>query len=804
MYQYSLPWFVSLYINSILSSEKCPDLEKRLDIIQVHFLYSLYCNVCRSLFEKDKLLFSCLLTSRILEMKKEITSQEWMFLLTGGMASGDDPPNPAKDWLLDKSWGELNRLGKIDVFNGIAKHFMCNTKDWRELFEALEPHKFKLPGPFAERLTPFQKLLVYRCIRPDKVVPAIQDFVSLKLGPQFVIPPSFNLDACYRDSSATCPLIFVLSAGSDPTAALLSYAAEKEMADKVAPISLGQGQGPKATVMINDASVAGSWVLLQNCHLAPSWMPSLERICEHFSPDTVHPDFRLWMTSYPSPKFPIAVLQNGVKMTNEPPKGLRANMKRSYGLDPLSNEDFFESCKKGGVFKSFLFGLAYFHGVVQERRTFGPLGWNIPYGFDDGDLRISVRQLHMFVNESAEGVLPLDALQYVTGECNYGGRVTDDKDRLLLNTILKNVYCQEMTQVGYRLSESGIYATPPEGDLKSYLEVIESYPLITLPEAFGLHSNADITKDMNGTTLILSSLLLTSADAVSTGGGGAGGGGAGEGVAAVVKDILKSLPPNFDIEASELKYPVLYEESMNTVLSQEMTRFNKLLDRIRTSLLSMEKAIAGLILMSAELEIAYRSIAVNQVPVMWAKVSYPSMKPLSSYIKDLYERVAVLKNWFDNGRPAVSWVSGFFFAQSFMTAALQNYARKKKLAIDGIAFDFTMMDHDPKKAAEEGVYIKGLYLEGCAWDLSAKILCESKPKVIYVTAPTVWLRPVAIVDIPPSKTYNCPVYRTAERRGVLATTGHSTNFLMSIRMPTSKPPSHWTKRGVAMLCSLSD
>lgn len=157
-------------------------------------------------------------------MKKEITSQEWMFLLTGGMASGDDPPNPAKDWLLDKSWGELNRLGKIEVFNGIVKHFLSNTKDWRELFEALEPHKFKLPGPFAERLTPFQKLLVYRCIRPDKVVPAMQDFVTLKLGPQFVIPPSFNLDACYKDSSATCPLIFVLSAGSDPTAALLSYA----------------------------------------------------------------------------------------------------------------------------------------------------------------------------------------------------------------------------------------------------------------------------------------------------------------------------------------------------------------------------------------------------------------------------------------------------------------------------------------------------------------------------------------------------------------------------------------------------
>lgn len=224
MYQYSLSWFVSLFINSIISSEKCQELGKRLDIIQNHFLFSLYCNVCRSLFEKDKLLFSCLLAVRLLEMKGEINTQEWMFLLTGGIASGEDPPNPARDWLLDKSWRELNRLTKMGVFNGLLKHFMSNQKEWRELFEMLEPHKAEIPGPFAQSLTSFQKLLVYRCIRPDKVVAAIQDFVSLKLGPQFVIPPSFSLDACYKDSSATVPLIFVLSPGSDPTAALLSYA----------------------------------------------------------------------------------------------------------------------------------------------------------------------------------------------------------------------------------------------------------------------------------------------------------------------------------------------------------------------------------------------------------------------------------------------------------------------------------------------------------------------------------------------------------------------------------------------------
>ncbi len=138
---------------------------------------------------------------------------------------------------------------------------------------------------------------------------------------------------------------------------------------------------------------------------------------------------------------------------------------------------------------------------------------------------------------------------------------------------------------------------------------------------------------------------------------------------------------------------------------------------------------------------------------------------------------------------------------------LQNFARKHKLPIDSIVFDFRAMPNGDetgfKTKPPDGAFCDGIFMEGCRFDFDAMKLTESAPKVLYTDAPTFWFKPTTVDKRDSFPHYLCPIYRTAERRGVLATTGHSSNFVINITIPSDEPENHWIKRGVAGLLSLS-
>lgn len=397
MYQYSLPWFIHLYDMSIVNSERSKNLRDRIENLNTYFTASIYRNVCRSLFEKDKLIFSFVLCIGLLRADKKVEEELWVFLLAGDVGLDNPYPNPDPTWLTDKSWSEVVRATNLPRLERLKHSFETKTAQWKAYYDSSNPQEEQFPEPFQNESETLRKLVLLKCVRPDKIVAAVRMFVIHNIGKSFVEPPPFDLQACYNDSSNITPLIFVLSPGSDPMAGLIRFSEDYGVSkENLMTISLGQGQGPIAANMIDRGIKTGEWVVLQNCHLAVSWMKELDRICDELIiPENTHIKFRLWLTSYPSKDFPISILQNGVKMTNEPPKGLKNNLLRSYLNDPISDLKFFNSCSKMSNWRSLLFALCFFHAVVQERRNFGPLGWNIPYEFNESDLRISILQLQV-------------------------------------------------------------------------------------------------------------------------------------------------------------------------------------------------------------------------------------------------------------------------------------------------------------------------------------------------------------------------------------------------------------------------
>ncbi|XP_073954501.1 dynein axonemal heavy chain 1-like isoform X1 [Choristoneura fumiferana] len=796
MYQYSLEWFIKLFIKAMAETEPNEDIIERVEIIIEYFTFLLYVNVCRSLFERHKLLFAFLLCARILLDKGIIRLSEFNFLLNGAKIE-EEMENPEPKWVSERMWLDMQQLASVPTMRAFVLDFPNQTKHFKTYYDAMNPHKLQYPKPLDTQLDAFQKLLVLKCLRPDKLVPGLQDYVVVGLGARFVEPQPADLAALYAESDNLAPIIFVLSTGTDPAADLLKFADKMKMGKRFESISLGQGQGPFAENMMRIGCDFGNWVFFQNCHLSPSWMPVLELNVEHIQPELVHKDFRLWLTAMPSPNFPVALLQNGYKMTVEPPRGIKANLLKAYMNQVPDFVDFFNSSdSKVPNFKWLLFSLCLFHGVVLERRKFGPLGFNIPYEFTDGDLRISISQLHMFLVEYNE--VPLRMLTYVAGHINYGGRVTDDWDRRCLLCLLGDYYSTAVLSEKYYFDENGSYKQQhPSTNVEDYTKYIRSLPLNDDPSLFGLHSNANISYAMSETLTCLT-ILRNLQPKEATGGGGLS---AEEMTEMAAKDILKVLPPSLDIKLISTTYPVSYKESLNTVLIQEAIRYNRLLGVIGNSLRDLLKALKGLVVMSEALESMSGSLSRNTVPVMWSSKAYPSLKPLAAWVKDLCLRVKFMQEWADTGIPKVFWISGFYFPQAFLTGALQNYARKHVIAIDTVGYGFEALAGAPAKKPDDGCCVRGLYLEGARWNMGDMSLEESRPKELYTEMAIIYMKPEVYHKLQ-SGLYECPTYKTLLRAGTLSTTGHSTNYVMTIELVTHKPQAHWIKRGVALFCAL--
>jgi len=792
MYQFSLDAYVALFNISLEKSARSDDLQERIKSLNEYHTYFVYRSTCRALFEAHKLLFAFQICSKILQGANKMVMSEYDFFLRGGQVfdKSTQPTNPCSDWINETAWDHLCVLDELPSFKGILASFESNAREWREWYRHPEPETAaaRLPGEWENRCTELQRIVIVRCLRPDRIIFATTAFIVNNLGQRFTEPPVLDLNSVLADSQCDLPLIFVLSPGVDPTNQLSQLAQVKNI--PFSSIALGQGQSPLAVKLIDGGVVEGTWTLLANCHLMESWLGELDKIIEGLPVRQPHVQFRLWLSSAPKDTFPIGILQRAIKMTTEPPKGLKANMTRL--VNNLSEEKFHSSMKPA-KYKKLLYAMCWFHAVLVDRRKFLNLGWNIPYDFNDSDFEVSELCLRLYLDEYEE--TPWDALKYLVAEINYGGRVTDDMDRRLMNTYMAAFFNDDaLTTPNFKLSTLSSYVIPEDGPLSMYKEVCMGLPAIDRPEAFGQHPNADIASAITSSNAMLE--VIVSLQPKST---DATGITPEEKVYNLAGDMIGFIPDAIDI------YQKLGEgdgTALHVVLVQELQRYNSLLGKIKSSLGLVQKGIKGLVVMSSELDVIYNKLLNGQVPPAWL-ATYPSLKPLASWSRDLLTRWAQLMDWVDKGPPKVFWLAGFTYPNGFLTALMQTSARTNNVSIDTLMWEFPITNIEEKDVAappKEGAYVKGLFLEGAGWSYDNSCLCEPEPMELVYSMPMIHFKPVEAKKSKAKGIYACPLYLYPLRTG----SRERPSFMLNIDLKSgAAEPEVWTKRGTALLLALA-
>jgi len=343
------------------------------------------------------------------------------------------------------------------------------------------------------------------------------------------------------------------------------------------------------------------------------------------------------------------------------------------------------------------------------------------------------------------------------------------------------------------------------GTIASYKTYIDALPMVEDPEIFGMHQNANTIYMRDQSRALFHSLL--SLQPRDTGGGG--GLSSDDIVNDLAAQIGEALPENLDHDAAGPTTFIIQANGLLTslmiVLEQEMVKFNRLLSLMRKTLVDVKRAIAGMIIMTNDLDQMYSGFLKNALPGNWRSVSFATMKTLGSWTKDCFYRIDFMRNWL-NGQPATFPLQTFFFPQGFMTGTLQTFARKHQVAVNTLAFQFHVEEReaaDITESPEDGVYCYGMWCEGGRYCRETKMVQQSRLGEICTALPCVHFMPVANHKPKPTE-YQCPVYKTAERKGVLSTTGLSTNFVVAVELATDVDPDTWVLNGMACLLNLTD
>jgi len=401
-------------------------------------------------------------------------------------------------------------------------------------------------------------------------------------------------------------------------------------------------------------------------------------------------------------------------------------------------------------------------------------------------------------------------VRYMVSEVQYGGRITDDLDRVLMATYCERYFKQD--SMGAEFSFGNGYNVPSgagDVDIDFWRKEVETLPTTDSPEIFGMHVNADITFRNKQTNELLDTIIDTQPKAA----GGGGGLSPEEVAVGIADDLLSKLPDdyNMNVVADQIKSQGGMGKPLNVVLAQEIERMNKVIKLVRVHLSDLKLAVAGTIIMGEHLQEAINSLYDARPPPRWVKISWVSATS-GAWFVSFISRVEQLTNWLMSGKPHSFWMTGFFNPSGFITATLQTVARSHSgWALDEVVAktEVQRSDHSDLRAPpDEGVFVHGLWLDGCGWDRKKVCMVDQAPKILFYELPVLHITGMLEkeyksgwgfeADNAPKidmNFYSSPLYMYPRR-----CTGALGTYISQINLNAGGDhPSKWCLRGVCLL-----
>ncbi|KAH0574694.1 Outer-arm dynein gamma [Spironucleus salmonicida] len=798
MYQTSLNQFTNIFDLSIQDSPQHQVPNKRINFVLEYLTEKAFTYILRGLYEKDKQLLTLKLTLQIELQKESITPQEFNIFVKGGSSIEQTRSFPV--WCNDKAWRNVTALQQIPVFHSVCNVCQDNDEEWKQWFMS-DVEQVDLPSDYQDRVSQFQRLLLIRCFRDDRTILAAQHYIDRQMGPQYTNPANANYEQIFNTETSPGQVVtFLLSLGSDPTQQLEVLAKNKKL--ELKQISMGQGQEANARRLITECILNGNWIMINNSHLAINFMQEIDQLLLDIqirdsifkkikasqdkdkssllkqvqstgyfqllnNSQQVNSEFRLILTTEHHKKFPITLLQKSIKLTNEPPTGLRANMMRVY---QQLTQDFLDSGDKP-QWLPMLYATTFIHAAIIERKKFGTLGWCCKYEFGLHDFNASAGfiQQYLYSIDSRKNVaISWKTVWYMIAEVHYGGRITDDYDRRLMMAYTQEFLNNRISDQEFKFAPR--HTIPRTNNLQQILDYIQLLPSIDTPNVFQMSANADLAFREVQANEILHNLL--DGKKLNTN--------------INIQNIIDKLPELLVSNAPASISP------LDVFLHQEIQRINQVLQFTKYTLTDLQKAIDGTAIMSEQLESVLTHISDGSVPQSFVNISFPS-KSFTFWISDLSSRHLQYKLW-QKVTPKIFQISGFFNPTGFLTAIKQELARRNQWPLDRVVLQTQIQK--PKSDQKTGYFIEGLSLQGAAWDSKKEQLIDQPINQLFSSLPLLRID-ASDGDIPGEKgiiLYECPVYKNPSRTGL--------NYIFTIKLKSSVKANSWILKGVAVIANI--